>query len=353
MPDTLILLSYLLLLAVTGPRLLAGAAWVERSPRLAIAAWQAMTASVLVGTALAGLSLTLPSVHLGFNLSGLVHACVAALRAQYRTPTGVVTGVGGAVLAVAVIGRAAACVLTTILRGRRLRHRHGQALMLVGTFNATLGAIVVPSAQPAVYCLPGRGHRVVVTSAALAALDGEQLAAALAHEQAHVRQRHDLVVAWTTGLARAFPGVRLFRAAQAETARLVEMLADDQALRYHDRVALAEALVTLASPAGPAVGLAAAVGGVSARVHRLIEPRPPLPRQCRAFAVVGLLLVTIVPILSTSDAFQEIAASCRPPAPNRTVQPIGQPIAAGQSPRAALAVEPSLLSDVALTSEPT
>lgn len=322
MPDTLVLFGYVLVLTVAGPRVLAGAGWAERAPRLGIAAWQAMTASVLAAAALAGLSLTLPSVHLGFDLSGLVHACLAALRAQYRTPSGVVTGVCGALLAAAIIGRAAGCVLTTMLRARRLRRRHGEALILLGTFDPTLGAIVVPSEQPALYCLPGRGHRVVITSAARAALDGEQLAAALAHEQAHVRQRHDLVIAWATGLARAFPAIPLFRTAHGETARLVEMLADDQALRHHDRVALAEALLTLASPASPAVGLAAAAGGVSARVYRLIAPRPPLTRRRRTLAVSALLLLAVAPVLPISDAPHDVAADCRPPTRHTTTQPV-------------------------------
>lgn len=325
MPDTLVLIGYLLVLTVAGPRVLSGAGWAERAPRLAIAAWQAMTASALAAAALAGLSLTLPSVHLGFDLSGLVHACLAALRAQYRTPIGVVTGLAGALLTGATIGRATSCVLMTMLRARRLRRRHGEALMLVGVFDPTLGAVVVPSDQPAVYCLPGRGHRVVVTSAARAALNGEQLAAALAHEQAHVRQRHDLVIAWATGLASAFPGVPLFRAAHGETARLIEMLADDQALRHHDRVTLAEALVTLASPARPAVGLAAAGGGVSARVTRLIAPRPPLSRRRRTLAVAALLLLATVPILPISDASHDVAATCRPPTRHTTARPLAQP----------------------------
>ena len=327
MPDTLVLTGYLLVLAVAGPRVLAGAGWAERAPRLGIAAWQAMTASALAAAALAGLSLTLPTVHLGFDVSGLVHACLAALRAQYRTPLGVVTGVGGALLAVAIAGRAAGCVLMTMMRARRLRRRHSEALMLLGTFDPKLGAIVVPSERAAVYCLPGRGHRVVVTSAARAALNGEQLAAALAHEQAHVRQRHDLVIAWATGLARAFPAVPLFRAAQIETARLVEMLADDQALRHHDRVALAEALVTLASPTSPAVGLAAAASSVTARVHRLIDPRPALTKRRRTFAVAALLLLATVPILPISDASHDIAANCRPPTRHPTTQLVARPAA--------------------------
>jgi Zn-dependent protease with chaperone function len=66
---------------------------------------------------------------------------------------------------------------------------------------------VIDHEAPAVYCLPGRHGRVVVATAALRALDDERLAAVLAHERAHLRQRHHLLRATAEALAVALPFV--------------------------------------------------------------------------------------------------------------------------------------------------
>lgn len=87
-------------------------------------------------------------------------------------------------------------------------------------------AAVIDHAVPAAYCLPGRGRRIVLTSAALTALSDDELNAVLAHERAHLSGRHHLVVAFADGLSRAFPNVPLFRRAQEQVGRLVEMLAE-------------------------------------------------------------------------------------------------------------------------------
>jgi Zn-dependent protease with chaperone function len=91
----------------------------------------------------------------------------------------------------------------------------------------------------------------VVSSGALRLLDDEQLTAALAHERAHMDQRHDLLLAWSHGLSKAFPKLRLFSRAHEETVRLVELLADDTAARSVERLTLAEALLNLAGAATP------------------------------------------------------------------------------------------------------
>ena len=69
------LLAYAALLLTAGASALARAAWPDRAPGLAIAAWLA-----LAGTAVA-------SVILG-GLAALLTACVMALRARYAHPGG-------------------------------------------------------------------------------------------------------------------------------------------------------------------------------------------------------------------------------------------------------------------------
>src|SRR5262249_31453431 len=72
---------------------------------------------------------------------------------------------------------------------------------------------------------------IVISAGALNLLDTDELAAVLAHERAHLRARHDLVLLPFTALLRAFRWSATARAANAEVALLVEMLADDRARR--------------------------------------------------------------------------------------------------------------------------
>lgn len=107
------------------------------------------------------------------------------------------------------------------------------------------------------YCLPGRKGHAVITTGALASLAPEQVAAVLAHEQAHLRGRHHLVLAAAEALALAFPRLPLFEQARIEVARLVELLADDVAARRHPRIHIAAALIRLATGRVPAFALGA------------------------------------------------------------------------------------------------
>ncbi len=297
------LLGYALLLAVAGPRLLSRRGWAERAPRLGIIAWQSLTATVLVAVALAGLALVMPTVRVSADLANLLQACVMALRAQYATPGGAAAGATGAVLALAVVGRAGYCLIATLAVAVRGRSRHCAVLARVAAPAPQLGAVVLDEAAPAVYCLPGRRRRIVVTTGAMDRLDDHQLAAALAHERAHLSQRHHLVLAWAAGLARAFPRVRLFGQAQTESQRLVELLADDVAARSVDRLTLAEALLALASgmPRVPVTALGAGGSTAATRVRRLIEPPRRLGRLRAALASLVAAIVLAVPIIALAS----------------------------------------------------
>ena len=73
------------------------------------------------------------------------------------------------------------------------------------------GALVVDYPTAAAYCLPGLRSKIVVSVGALELLGRGELAAVLAHERAHLRERHDLVLLPFTALRRAFPRQRRAR----------------------------------------------------------------------------------------------------------------------------------------------
>jgi len=296
MTAVLALLGYALLLGTAGARTLSRAEWVRRTPRLGIAVWQALSASVILAVVLGGTAVTMPALHLGVGITGLLDACAAAIRAQYDSPGGAVVGVAGGALALATLSRVLYCLTRELLVASRQRRRQLDTLVLIGRRSPGIDAVIVDHGTAAAYCLPGRGHQIVLTSAALDALNTDELEAVLSHERAHLRGHHHLILAGAAGLQRAFPFVGCFRWARTELGLLVEMLADDQASRRIPRLTVAAALVTLAGGAAPASALP--VGGPTAlaRVQRLIEPARPLGLVRTTMAALSLAAAFALPI---------------------------------------------------------
>lgn len=284
MTITLLLFGYALALAGLAPRLLAGA-WTRRSPRLTLMLWQAAGASVLLAVVLAGISCVAAPGRLAACLEALVGSDAAA---------GVLTVVAGLLLPVLLLARLAFVVTTMTRIQRAERRRHIQLLRLVGHHDSLLDATVVPAARASAYCVPGTG-RVVLTDIALRMLEPSELRAVLAHERAHLAGRHHLVVGWAAVVARAFPGVPVFQGMHEATVDLVELLADDRAVRCESRDSLAWAIAQLGG--GPVTSLAAGGGRVLARVERLLDPPPRLPVATRAGGAGVALSVLAVPVL--------------------------------------------------------
>ena len=306
-PITLIIFA--LVTAVLGPLLLRRFDWLDRAPRLGILAWQALTASVVLAIVLVGLSLAVPNIPWTTDLAALIDACAMVLRAQYSTPGGAAVSATGAVLALAVISRLGYCLITGRISARRARKRQLDALVIVGRRRHGSGALVVDHPSAAAYCLPGRQQTVVFTTAALGALDEDQFAAVLAHERAHLRGHHHLILAAAEALRRAFPQVSAFGVAHTELLCLVEMLADDNAVRNSSRLTVATALVRLAERnAAPATALAAGGDTALSRVRRLVAPANSLgpartiAATLAAAALIALPLVVLaVPAASASQ----------------------------------------------------
>jgi len=283
-----------LLLAAAAPAL-ARARWPDRAPRLAVAAWFAVTGSATSSVVLGGLALLVPTVRVSADLSRLLAACVMALRAQYAHPGGAAAAGAGAVLAVAVTARVTWCVAATLASTARARRRHRFQLRLAGRPDPGLGALLIDHHEPAAWCLPGQGTPAVLTTAAVAALDTAQLAAVLAHERAHQRGRHHLLVALAGAPEAAFPRVPAFRHAHQQVARLTELLADDSAAAASHRLTVAEALLALGAPA-PAAALGAGGPTAAARIRRLIAAPAPLSRAAAAAVTLTVTALLVVPL---------------------------------------------------------
>ena len=276
----------LLLVALAPPRL-AEELWPRRAPALGLLLWQALG---LAGGLLA--------------LELLVTVALAPLGDDHLDALGAATSHPGEVGVVSWALLAAAAVLLARLTGvlvasatrtLRARRRHRRLVDLVTTPAPELGARVVAHDVPVAYCLPGLRSRVVLSRGALDLLDRPELDAVLAHERAHLAQRHDLVVLPFVALAATFRQLPPVRVAADQVALLVEMLADDVAARRHSRAALAQALAKVGAGV-PDGALGAADSGVLARAERLRNPLRPLPRRTAAGVLVGTAAIALLPV---------------------------------------------------------
>jgi Zn-dependent protease with chaperone function len=280
-----------LVLCTVAVRPLARARWVWRAPRTGILLWQMLALTwvlsaimAVVAIGLAPYGTDIPAA-LGQLLAGAQHP--AGFTVLHLTS--VVVGLG---IAIALIV-AFALSWSGVLRTRR---RHRDLLALVGREDpAAPGALVLDHPLAVAYCLPGLRAQVVVSSGAVEALTADQLAAVLAHERTHARERHDLILLPFAALRRLTPRLRLLDVAVKAGALLVEMRADDRACRHQCPTSLASALrrFSASSISPPAGTLGITDAAVQARLERINGWTTPLPATVRWLVLaVGLVLVS-------------------------------------------------------------
>ena len=285
------------------------ASWPRRSPAAAILLWQAL--GLAAGLAAVGALVAIGVSGQGSRptgvLSGLGKLASRLASGQLPDPhaSPLVTTIRATALVAGLALLTVLCLMLVLafadaISARR-RQRELLALLAHGDPKAP-GALVVDYPAAAAYCLPGIRSQIVVSAGTLDLLAPAELAAVLAHERAHLRARHDLVLIPFTSLRRAFPRSRVITQAHQTVALLVEMMADDRALRVRGLLAreLATALLrfgTAGTACTPAGALAAAEGELTARVNRLLAPPPPLSRVVQAGVVLAAALLVTAPLL--------------------------------------------------------
>ncbi|WP_035795164.1 M56 family metallopeptidase [Kitasatospora mediocidica] len=291
----LLLAGYLAAVGWLAPRRLAGSAWSVRAPRSAAATWAVLALSWAVAAVMTVHVLALPG-HL------------RARPGRWLAPTATGSPLEGAAghhhaLSLGALAlAAAACVVGAgLLRAARARARHREMLDVVGRRDRARGWWVVEDERAAVWCLPGDGGRVVLTRGALERLDAEHRSAVVAHERAHLRGRHHLAVAAAKALGDALPWLPVARLMAHQVPVLVEMAADDAALRHCTPRVLAEALCVVAAGGRPGGTLAAGAHAAVQRVRRLLQPGGRLPPALALPVRLGwwaaLVALPVAPVL--------------------------------------------------------
>ncbi|MGO4121969.1 M56 family metallopeptidase [Arthrobacter sp. YAF16] len=308
-----------IVLAWPVPILLSRAQWPARSPFTAMLLWQAI--ALAGGLSMIGAMLVYGLEPVGDNLlAGLRSLAGMVLRNEPTTALGFwhIFALSAAALLSAHL---VFTLLLTYYKIQRQRRRHRELLALLAS-PSTDGArtMVISHDSPVAYCLPGGARSVTVLSDGLmAALEPDELRAVLIHENAHLSQRHHLLLWAFAAWRQALPWLPTTRLAQEAVNSLIEMLADDVALKTESKATLIKAIAIVASgSAGPGNATAApaarmafgdagteadagqpgATGGAgsavttASRVSRLLSPQPPLPEVLR-YAVLGACLLLL------------------------------------------------------------
>jgi Zn-dependent protease with chaperone function len=138
----------------------------------------------------------------------------------------------------------------------------------------------------------------VLSGGALRVLGRDQVAAVLAHEQAHLRSRHDVVMESFTAFYRAVPAPLRSRTPLDAVHLLLEMLADDAARRRCGAAPLREALTSMGGAADALVAEPEAAGRDAAceRLRRLdrLGPHAAGPDARLRLAVLAAAAAVLV-----------------------------------------------------------
>ncbi len=286
-----------LLLSGPVPAVLARATWPMRAPRAAIVLWQAVALAAVLSAFSAGIAIASRLFVPGPD--GRPTATFTSEIEVLGWPLWIVYVV---VFAITLLigARLMVAVVQVAIATRRRRAHHRMMVDLLDTSHGTVPPAVCTGAsglrildveQPLAYCLPGVRSRVVVSEGTLSTLSDSEIAAILTHERAHLRARHDLVLEMFTAVHAAFP--RFVRSASALDAvrLLIEMLADDAAVRAAGPTPLARALVACASGRTPSGALAAGGPTTVLRVRRLGGEPNSIPLAVTAYLTAAAVLV--------------------------------------------------------------
>ncbi|MGW1558119.1 M56 family metallopeptidase [Streptomyces sp. NPDC002144] len=198
--------------------------------------------------------------------------------------------------ALALAGSCAGLAVAAVRQVRHLRWARRECRRLPG--DTELAVLDDPS--PSAFALPGAPGRIVVSRGMLRCLGDDEREALLAHERAHLRDRHHLYQTLWRLTAAVSPLLRPL----ADTGDfMLERWADEEAAAHvGDRRTVARSVgrAALASAAHPprTSRLAVNGGAVPQRVRALLAPPPPR----RSLPFVGGALLLLVCCTSLANA---------------------------------------------------
>lgn len=286
------------------PVFLSRAKWPPRAPFAAMVLWQSI--ALAGGLSMIGAMLCYGLVTLGDNLPSGLQGLLRVFLGQESLDT---LGVLHAFALSAAALLSAHLVFTlwlTYFRIQRQRNRHRDLLHLLSSpSHDRPDTLVIDHQAPVAYCLPGGSRSVTVLSEGLLRLlSPDELRAVLVHEKTHLAQHHHLLLWAFAAWRSALPWLPTSKLAQQSVSSLIEIMADDVALRSVDKPTLVTAIALVASGSAqlPADTLLADNAAqidtpttTSARLGKLLATVPALGAGIQACIMAGALLLLAIP----------------------------------------------------------
>ena len=235
-----LLLGVTLLSSRILPQMLHGRSWVFAHPRAGLTLW---AASLLLGVAslTAAMSyVVLAAMCMAQSPSTApLNACDCVNAAGIYVLGWVLTAVVGGLGSLAVYSGA-----NRVARNWDLRRQITAALLTEAEDTLIAGetVMVYPHPHPLAIGVPGRHHLIALSESLRNRLDESELAAVLTHERAHLRQHHTVMTQLASIHSACLPRTRGARNFESAVRTLIELAADDAAVRRHGLAVTASAL---------------------------------------------------------------------------------------------------------------
>lgn len=249
--------------------------WLRRlggqiGPSILLVCWVLSVAGVTATGAAGVLLLLVPGHGLPAGFMAAVSGCWSSVRHGASPRIEELAGSLG--LLGLVVGASRFVLIGQRLAGRRVRARQERLAVLRLAARVETGSPTIlwlAHDRPLAFSMSGRPSYLVATDGLRRHLTSAQTEAVLEHERAHVRYRHHLLVGFADVLRSGFPFLALFRAAPSAVRELVELAADDAAVRRYGADTVRAALIRVVGEPPPDTSLAFGRDALEARLERL------------------------------------------------------------------------------------
>ncbi|MGO1050383.1 M56 family metallopeptidase [Crossiella sp. CA198] len=258
------LLLAAVLVATVGPVYLLGTVRPSVRPGLALAGWISSLVLVPLCAVISATLLLLPWWSGLDGAIGMADSCVNLVHAEGVVDWLDLLRLGAALVLFGLLGWVGLVAVRMVRAQRRWRDEHVSLLRSVCRAGRDR-VLWLEEDQPVAYSVGGRSGCVVATRG-VAALSAPQRDAVLAHEYAHLRGRHHLLVLLAGIMGAALPFIPLCRKAAGTVPVLVELAADAAAAREHGPGPVRAALLAVREHGTPAAALAMSRDAVDARL---------------------------------------------------------------------------------------
>lgn len=289
-------------------------------PGALLGTWAGLVISTSASLGASIVLILLPGHGSGRNLYQLLHQCWLSLQTGVPPRAEELAGLAGAGVSVVALVRCARR-LTRYTTRRRAVHRQHLALLRImsgqqpartsTTTSATTSTLWLDTAEPVAYSVAGRPSLVVASSGLRSRLDDAEVAAVLAHEHAHLRGRHHVLVAVADAVAGALPWLPLMHHSPAFVQVAVEVAADSSAARSCSARTVRSALSHMPRHRTPAAALGIAADDVTLRLRVLDRTRRPggVLRRVTCAVTAGAA-ATALPVLTSTVLLAVAGLAC-------------------------------------------